>query len=132
MKPYIAMADQRGTRLAMFRNKLRKKLRLQSYIVKAKQTPTLNEGAVPWKCVAGSFFPWQDLLTTPWSTTTFLSLFCLAVASFVVSLKVALLATQHVGERWTLTVRPGPAKALIGGYALMATYTAMIGVVLFG
>jgi len=55
-----------------------------------------------------------------------------------VSLKVALLATTlrpatpDKGANWTLTLRTYPALALIGGYILMATYTAFIGFQLKG
>jgi hypothetical protein len=110
MRPYIAMADQKGV---------------------------LTPGAVPWQSVSGGFFPWQDVFVTP-GFTSWLSLFCQFIASFIVSLKVALLATTlqpktpDKDANWTLTLRTYPALALIGGYILMATYTAFIGFQLKG
>ncbi len=110
MRPYIAMADQNGV---------------------------LTPGAVPWRSVSGGFFPWQDVFVTP-GLTSWLSLFCQFIASFIVSLKVALLATTlhpktpEKDANWTLTLRTYPALALIGGYILMATYTAIIGLQLKG
>jgi hypothetical protein len=110
MRPYIAMADQNGV---------------------------LTPGAVPWRSVSGGFFPWQDVFVTP-GLTSWLSLFCQFIASFIVSLKVALLATTlhpktpEKDANWTLTMRTYPALALIGGYILMATYTAFIGLQLKG
>ena len=104
MRPYIAMADQKGV------------------------TP----GVVPWRSVSGGFFPWQDVFVTP-GLTSWYSLLCQFAASFIVSLKVALLATTgHPNGTWTLTLRTYPALALICGYMLMATYTALIGFQLRG
>jgi hypothetical protein len=110
MRPYIAMADQHGV---------------------------ITPGAVPWRSVSGGFFPWQDVFVTP-GLTSWLSLFCQFIASFIVSLKVALLATTlhpktpEKDANWTLTLRVYPALALIGGYILMAAYTALIGLQLRG
>jgi hypothetical protein len=103
----------------------------------ADQNGVLTPGAVPWRSVSGGFFPWQDVFVTP-GFTSWLSLFCQFIASFIVSLKVALLATTlHLetpekDANWTLTMRTYPALALIGGYILMATYTAFIGLQLKG
>src|SRR5436305_9679892 len=110
MRPYIAMSDQKGM---------------------------LTPGAEPWRSVSGGFFPWQDVFVTPGFASWF-SLFCQFIASFVVSLKVALLATTLQPKtldrdaHWILTMRTYPAIALIGGYLMMAAYTAFIGFKLAG
>ena len=97
----------------------------------ADQPGKPNPGASPWKSVSGRFFPWQNFFFTP-GITSFVALFCQIVASFIVSLKVALLATQMANNTWTLTVRTWPALILICGYTMMAAFTIYIGVYLKG
>lgn len=92
----------------------------------ADQGGKITKGAKPWQSVSGAFFPWQDISITPKSFISVLSLVSYSVAHFIVSIKVDLFATQQIGGTWMLTVRTGPAKALIGGYGLIATYTLII------
>ncbi|EXJ62270.1 hypothetical protein A1O7_02703 [Cladophialophora yegresii CBS 114405] len=101
MKPFIAMADQPG-----------------------KPSP----GQRPSKSVSGAFFPWQDFSVTRGLTST-VSLFCQFMVGFIVSLKVALLASgpaQDGGPGWTLTIRVWPAFFLIIGHIVMTAYVLWV------
>ncbi len=123
----------------LFNMSVREFLRMRPFIHMADQPDVQNPGAMPWKSVSGSFFPWQDVRITPESFTSYLVLFCQFIAFFIVSLKVALFATQPVSVdtqtltvTWTLVVRTYPAVILVGGYVLMATCTFWIYVSLRG
>ena len=102
MSPYVAMADQQP-----------------------EKPRAVSKGATAKQSVTGAFFPWQIFGLTPYSSLWIVSYFTQLVASLVVSIKVSLLATEPHGCDWLLTVRMGPAKALIAAYGLMAIYTLL-------
>jgi hypothetical protein len=115
----------------LFQQTVREFLRIKPFIAMADQKGKPTPGSIPWKSVSGGFFPWQDIFVTP-GFTSFLSLTMQFLVSFVVSLKVALLATQIHNDAWTLTVRTIPAAALVGGYVSMACYNIFITMKLAG
>ena len=115
----------------LFQQTIREFLRIKPFIAMADQKGKPTPGSIPWKSVSGGFFPWQDIFITP-GLTSLLSLTMQFLVSFIVSLKVALLATQIQNDTWTLTVRTIPAVALVLGYVTMALYTAFITIKLAG
>jgi hypothetical protein len=115
----------------LFQQTVREFLRIKPFISMADQKGKPIPGSIPWKSVSGGFFPWQDIFITP-GFSSFLSLTMQFLVSFVVSMKVALLATQIHNDAWTLTVRTIPAAALVGGYVTMACYTTFITIKLAG
>ena len=99
------------------------------YVNMADQSGQANRGEIASRSVSGAFFPWQDLTVTK-DFTSLVSLVCQILASFIVSLKVALFATLKTGDahgsHWTLTVRFYPAMFLIAGHVMMALYTLFV------
>lgn len=115
----------------LFQQTVREFLRIKPFIAMADQNGKPTPGSIPWKSVSGGFFPWQDIFITP-GFTSILSLTMQFLVSFVVSLKVALLATQIHDDAWTLTVRTIPAAVLVVGYFTMACYNVFIAIKLAG
>jgi hypothetical protein len=115
-----------------FRQTVREALRMVPFVSMADQKGVGTTGSEPWKGVGGAWFPWQSFTTTPKSSISFFSLVCQFVASFIVSLKVALFAsTEHIDSKtneqyWILTVRLYPAAVLIVGYIIMIVYTLYV------
>jgi len=116
----------------LFRQTVREALRMVPFVSMADQKGVAKLGSEPWKGVGGAWFPWQSFTTTPKSPISLFSLVCQFVASFIVSLKVALFAsTEHIDndtneQYWILTVRLYPAAVLIAGYIIMIFYTLYI------
>ncbi|KAH8665112.1 hypothetical protein BGZ60DRAFT_565279 [Tricladium varicosporioides] len=112
-----------------FRQTVREALRMAPFVSMADQNGEQTTGSRPWKGVGGAWFPWQNLTITPKSFLSVFSLLCQFLATFVVSLKVALFASAHHVDNvtnqpyWLLTVRLYPAIILIGGYTVMIAYT---------
>jgi hypothetical protein len=115
-----------------FRQTVREALRMVPFVSMADQKGENPMGSEPWKGVGGAWFPWQNFTTTPKSSISFFSLVCQFVASFIVSLKVALFASAEYIDNdtneqyWILTVRLYPAAVLIAGYIIMIVYTLYI------
>jgi len=107
--------------VVLFRQVVREFIRMKPFVAMADQGGKTRSGALPWKSVSGAFFPWQDVSITP-GASSFFSLFCQFAASFIVSLKVALLASDETDTGWILTVRFWPAFFLIIGHVVMAVY----------
>jgi hypothetical protein len=115
-----------------FRQTVREALRMVPFVDMADQNNKQNPGSEPWKGVGGAWFPWQNITNTPKNFMSVFSLVCQLIASFIVSLKVALFASTEQfdpktnEQYWILTVRFYPAAALIGGYFLMLVYTLYV------
>lgn len=118
----------------LFRQVVREYIRMKPFVAMADQEDHDTPGRQSGKCVSGAFFPWQDI-TVSRGLTTILSLICQIIVSFVVSLKVALLASgpaeiEDSGNKqqagWTLTLRVWPAFFLIIGHIIMAFYVLLI------
>jgi len=109
----------------LFRQTIREFIRMTPYVNMADQSGRKGRGAIPWRSVSGAFFPWQDI-TTARGLIPVLSLLCQFIATFIVSLKVALFATVEQEGTWTLTIRAYPAFFLVGGYVIMAAYTIFV------
>ncbi|EXJ68560.1 uncharacterized protein A1O5_08354 [Cladophialophora psammophila CBS 110553] len=101
----------------------------------ADQGEQASSGQDANKSVSGAFFPWQDISVTR-GTTPIISLLCQLMVGFIVSLKVALLASgpaiKQIGEQeiqttgWTLTLRVWPALFLIIGHIIMTGYVLWV------
>jgi Protein of unknown function (DUF3433) len=109
----------------LFRQTIREFIRMTPYVNMADQKRRKGRGAIHSRSVSGAFFPWQDITTTR-GLIPVLSLLCQFMATFIVSLKVALFATVQQKGTWTLTIRAYPAIILCGGYIIMAAYTCFI------
>ena len=115
-----------------FRQTVREALRMIPFVSMADQKGEETMGSEPWKGVGGAWFPWQSITTAPKSSISVFSLMCQFVASFIVSLKVALFASaEHIDndtneQYWILTVRLYPAAVLIAGYIIMTVYTLYV------
>ncbi|OAP65115.1 hypothetical protein AYL99_01087 [Fonsecaea erecta] len=117
----------------LFRQLVREYIRMKPFVAMADQGET-RFGQEPSKSVSGAFFPWQDISITR-GLTSIISLLCQLMVGFIVSLKVALLASgpatvEHSGEdataSWTLTLRVWPAIFLIIGHVIMAAYVIWV------
>ena len=118
----------------LFRQLVREYIRMKPFIAMADQPESISTGQIPSKSVSGAFFPWQDI-TVSRGAMTIVSLLCQIITSFIVSLKVALLASgpaqvkgsgdQKVAD-WTLTLRVWPAFFLIIGHTVMTAYVLWI------
>ena len=112
----------------LFRHLVREFIRMKPFVAMADQPGEPSPGEKPKKSVSGAFFPWQDFSVTRGLTST-ISLLCQFMVGFIVSLKVALLASgpaQNGGTGWTLTLRLWPALFLIFGHITMAMYVLWV------
>lgn len=112
----------------LFRHLVREYIRMKPFVEMADQPGEPSLGQRPNKTVSGAFFPWQDFSVTRGITST-ISLLCQFMVGFIVSLKVALLASGPAPNEepgWTLTVRVWPAFFLIIGHVIMAAYVLWV------
>jgi hypothetical protein len=121
----------------LFRQLVREYIRMKPFIHMSDEGGEASPGEKSTRSVAGAFYPWQDI-TVSRGFTTILSLFCQLMVGFIVSFKVALLAsgpaTPGNGQiaSWTLTVRVWPALFLIFAHVVMALYVLWIALLLRG
>ncbi|KIW90136.1 uncharacterized protein Z519_09568 [Cladophialophora bantiana CBS 173.52] len=119
----------------LFRHLVREFIRMKPFVAMADQGEQPSSGQDANKSVSGAFFPWQDISVTR-GTTPIISLLCQLMVGFIVSLKVALLASgpaiKQIGEQeiqttgWTLTLRVWPALFLIIGHIIMTGYVLWV------
>jgi hypothetical protein len=112
----------------LFRHLVREFIRMKPFVAMADQPGKPSPGQRPSKSVSGAFFPWQDFSVTRGLTST-VSLLCQFMVGFIVSLKVALLASgpaQDGGAGWTLTIRVWPAFFLVIGHVVMSAYVLWV------
>jgi hypothetical protein len=112
----------------LFRHLVREFIRMKPFVAMADQPGKPSPGQRPSKSVSGAFFPWQDFSVTRGLTST-VSLLCQFMVGFIVSLKVALLASgpaRDGGAGWTLTIRVWPAFFLVIGHVVMSAYVLWV------
>lgn len=113
----------------LYRQTVREALRMEPFTRMADQDKQQAIGTPPAEGVGGAWFPWQDVTTAPASFFSVSAIVVQIFISFLVSLKVALLASKESVNRdtgvhqWILTVRGYPAIALIAMYLLMTLHT---------
>jgi hypothetical protein len=110
----------------LFRQTNSDTMRMKQYFAMADQKNTITKGATPQASIGSAYFPWVGFGITPLGWLYPFLWMSNVVASFLVAFKTVLLGTRQTGSDWVLTVRPGPAHYLIGGYILMGLVNLVI------